>query len=94
MIATTLVLVAVFVPISFMPGNIGRLFGEFGITLAAAVLFSALVALTLTPMMRSQMCALGTCSAAASARAVDRLLPSLVARLPAPAAQSLIAAPG
>ena len=50
-IATTLVLIAVFVPISFMPGDIGRLFGEFGVTLAAAVGFSALVALTLTPMM-------------------------------------------
>ena len=36
-IATTLVLVAVFVPISFLQGNIGRLFREFGITLAAAV---------------------------------------------------------
>ena len=54
-IATTLVLVAVFVPISFIQGNIGRLFSEFGISLAAAVLFSALVALTLTPMMCSQM---------------------------------------
>ncbi len=36
-IATTLVLMAVFLPISFIPGNIGRLFGEFGITIAAAV---------------------------------------------------------
>jgi multidrug efflux pump len=54
-IATTLVLVAVFVPVSFIQGNIGRLFGEFGISLASAVLFSALVALTLTPMMCSKM---------------------------------------
>ena len=38
-IATTLVLVAVFVPLSFIEGDIGRLFREFGITLAAAVLF-------------------------------------------------------
>ena len=36
-IATTLVLIAVFLPISFIPGNIGRLFGEFGITIAAAI---------------------------------------------------------
>ena len=36
-IATTLVLVAVFVPISFLPGDIGRLFREFGVTIAAAV---------------------------------------------------------
>ena len=54
-IATTLTLAAVFVPISFLPGDLGRLFGEFGFTLAASVLFSALVALTLTPMMASKL---------------------------------------
>lgn len=54
-VATTLVLVAVFVPLSFIEGDIGRLFREFGITLAAAVLFSMLVALTLTPMLSSKM---------------------------------------
>lgn len=53
-IATTLTLVAVFVPISFMGGNIGRLFAEFGFTLAAAVMVSSLVALTLTPMLCSK----------------------------------------
>ena len=54
-IATTLVLVAVFVPLSFIEGDIGRLFREFGITLAAAGLFSSLVALTLTPMLSSKL---------------------------------------
>ncbi len=54
-IATTLVLVSVFVPLSFMEGNIGRLFGEFGIALAAAVIFSSLVALTLVPMLCSKL---------------------------------------
>ena len=54
-IATTLVLISVFVPISFLPGTIGRLFREFGLTLASAVLFSALVALTLTPVMTSRL---------------------------------------
>lgn len=54
-IATTLVLIAVFVPISYMEGNVGRLFGEFGVTVAAAVAFSALIALTLTPMMASKL---------------------------------------
>ncbi len=54
-IATTLVLVSVFVPISFLPGAIGRLFREFGLTLAAAVMFSVLVALTLTPVMSSRL---------------------------------------
>jgi multidrug efflux pump len=54
-IATTLVLTAVFVPISFLQGNIGQLFREFGFTIAAAVAFSSLVALTLTPMMCSKL---------------------------------------
>ncbi|MFC4311387.1 efflux RND transporter permease subunit [Steroidobacter flavus] len=54
-IATTLTLAAVFIPISFLPGDIGRLFSEFGFTLAASVLFSALVALTLTPMLASKL---------------------------------------
>jgi multidrug efflux pump len=58
-IATTLVLSAVFVPISFQTGRIGRLFSEFGFTLAASILFSCLVALTLTPMMTSQLFARG-----------------------------------
>ena len=53
-IATTLTLAAVFVPISFLPGDIGRLFREFGFSLAASVLFSALIALTLTPMLASK----------------------------------------
>lgn len=53
-IATTLTLIAVFVPISFMGGNVGRLFAEFGFTLATAVIFSSLVALTLAPMLCSK----------------------------------------
>ncbi len=54
-VATTLVLVAVFVPITFLEGDIGRLFSEFAVTLAAAVSFSGIVALTLTPMMASKI---------------------------------------
>ncbi len=54
-LATTAVLVAVFVPITFMEGNIGRLFGEFAVTLAVAVCFSTLVALTLGPMVCSKL---------------------------------------
>jgi multidrug efflux pump len=54
-IATTLVLVAVFVPVAFQKGNTGRLFYEFGLTLAVAVLVSAVVALTLTPMLCSRL---------------------------------------
>lgn len=58
-VATTVVLVAVFIPISFMEGSVGRLFGEFGISLAAAVAFSSFVALTLVPMLASQFFAAG-----------------------------------
>ena len=54
-IATTLTLVAVFVPVAFQSGQTGRLFFEFGLTLAVAVLVSAFVALTLTPMLCSRM---------------------------------------
>ncbi len=54
-IATTLVLIAVFVPLSFLEGDIGRLFSEFALTLAAAVAISSLLALTLTPMMASKI---------------------------------------
>ena len=54
-IATTAVLVAVFLPIGFMEGNSGRLFRELSIALASAVALSAFVALTLTPMMCSKL---------------------------------------
>ncbi|WP_374763697.1 efflux RND transporter permease subunit [Yunchengibacter salinarum] len=52
-IATTAVLVGVFVPIMFLTGNVGRLFGELAITMSAAVIFSSFVALSLSPMMCS-----------------------------------------
>jgi multidrug efflux pump len=58
-VATTLVLIAVFLPISYLPGNLGRLFGEFGITIATAIAFSALISLTLVPMMTSKFFAGG-----------------------------------
>jgi multidrug efflux pump len=54
-IATTLVLVSVFLPISFIQGNVGRLFREFGVAVAAAVGISSLVALTLIPMLSSKL---------------------------------------
>ncbi|HYW68972.1 MAG TPA: efflux RND transporter permease subunit [bacterium] len=53
-IATTLVLVAVFVPISLMGGETGRLFTEFAFAITGAVVFSSLVALTLSPMLCSK----------------------------------------
>ncbi len=54
-IATTLVLIAVFVPIAFLEGDIGRLFAEFAMTMSAAVAFSSLVALSLSPMLASKL---------------------------------------
>jgi multidrug efflux pump len=54
-IAMTLTLVAVFAPLAFAEGNTGKLFTEFALTVAAAVLVSGFVALTLTPMMASRM---------------------------------------
>jgi multidrug efflux pump len=54
-IATTITLVAVFVPVAFLTGSVGRLFNEFGMTLAVAVLISGFVALTLSPMLSSRI---------------------------------------
>jgi len=54
-IATTIVLVSVFLPISFLQGDVGRLFSEFAITMAAAVAFSSFVALSLSPMLASKV---------------------------------------
>ncbi len=54
-IATTAVLVAVFLPVGFMQSNAGRLFRELAVALSAAVAISSFVALTLTPMMCSKL---------------------------------------
>jgi multidrug efflux pump len=54
-LATTAVLVSVFVPITFMQGDTGRLFSEFAIAISAAVIFSSFAALTLAPMMASKL---------------------------------------
>ncbi len=52
-VATTVVLIAVFVPIAFLEGSVGRLFREFSLALAAAVACSSIVALTLSPVLAS-----------------------------------------
>lgn len=54
-IATTVTLVSVFLPIAFLPGETGRLFREFGLILAIAVVISSFVAVTLCPMMASRL---------------------------------------
>ncbi len=54
-VAMTLTLAAVYAPLAFTPGRTGRLFTEFALTLAGAVLVSGFVALTLSPMMCSKL---------------------------------------
>ncbi len=54
-VAMTLTLAAVYAPVAFMTGRTGKLFNEFALTLAGAVLVSGFVALTLSPMMCSKL---------------------------------------
>ncbi|MES2729063.1 MAG: efflux RND transporter permease subunit [Pseudomonadota bacterium] len=54
-VATTIVLISVFVPITFLEGDLGRLFTEFALTMAAAIGFSGLTSLTLSAMMASKL---------------------------------------
>jgi len=54
-LSMTISLVAVFIPVLFMGGILGRLFREFAITISVAILVSGLVSLTLTPMLASRL---------------------------------------
>ncbi|MCX6292567.1 MAG: efflux RND transporter permease subunit [Bacteroidetes bacterium] len=54
-VSTSITLAAVFLPVVFLQGLVGRLFREFGVVLAGAVLISAFVSLTLTPMLNAYM---------------------------------------
>jgi hydrophobe/amphiphile efflux-1 (HAE1) family protein len=54
-LATTLSLVAVFVPVAFMPGIVGQFFKQFGITISAAVLVSMFISFTLDPMLSARL---------------------------------------
>ena len=54
-ISLTVSLIAVFIPLLFMSGLVGRMFREFALTLTIAVVTSAIVSLTLTPMMCSRL---------------------------------------
>ncbi len=77
-VAMTLTLAAVFAPLAFTPGRTGRLFSEFALTLAGAVLVSGFVALTLTPMMCSKLLRHNP-KPGAFDRGMERLLDGLVA---------------
>jgi len=74
-LATTLSIVAVFVPVAFMKGIIGKFFYEFGLTVAFAIMISLFVSFTLTPMASSRM--LRHTEPGAIARAIGRLLDGL-----------------
>ena len=91
-VTTTATLAAVFVPLSFLPGQAGGLFREFGFTLAMAVLLSSVVALTLCPVLASRLlretdatestgpvARFGTWMAGVYAKALDRALSQPVA---------------
>ncbi|ABM02330.1 acriflavin resistance protein [Psychromonas ingrahamii 37] len=78
-VATTLVLVMVFLPISFMGGMVGLLFTEFAVLLAMAVIFSSIVALTLTPVLASKILTSKT-KANRFNRLTERLFESMEAR--------------
>jgi multidrug efflux pump len=78
-VAMTLTLAAVFAPLAFTPGRTGRLFIEFALTLAGAVLVSGFVALTLTPMMCSKLLRHNP-SPSAFDRGMERFLVALATR--------------
>ena len=67
-ISITVALIAALIPILFMPDIVGRLFREFGLTLVAAIVASALVSLTLTPMLCGRLLGRGDRGRAGSRR--------------------------
>jgi hydrophobe/amphiphile efflux-1 (HAE1) family protein len=77
--ATTAAIVAIFLPVAFMKGIIGKFFFQFGVTISVAVLLSLLEALTLAPMRCSQFLEVGE-RASRFGQAVDRLFHRLSAR--------------
>lgn len=77
-VATTLVLISVFVPITFLQGDVGRLFSEFALTLAAAVGISSFVALSLSPMLASKLLKAKTRSDKGWTTALPRLIDRII----------------
>ncbi len=73
-IATTVTLIAVFVPISFLPSDAGRLFAEFGFVLAITVSISSFVALSVCPMLAARLPSLGGGNGGIAGRLGGRLL--------------------
>ncbi|MDT8856210.1 efflux RND transporter permease subunit [Paracoccaceae bacterium Fryx2] len=90
-IATTTTLAAVFIPLSFLPGQTGGLFREFGFTLAMAVLLSSITALTLCPVLASRL--LRPVDVAAPARGPVTWVGNRLARLYARTLHAALEAP-
>ncbi|MFC6487885.1 efflux RND transporter permease subunit [Nitratireductor sp. GCM10026969] len=80
-VATTATLIAVFVPLSFLPGQAGGLFREFGFVLAIAVFLSSIVALSLCPMLASRLLATGNVEAEERRPGVIERFGGVLARL-------------
>jgi len=78
-VSITASLLAVFIPLLFMGGIVGRLFREFAMTLAIAISLSAIISLTLTPMMCSELLHARRRAPGPVGRALDRGLAGLVA---------------
>ncbi len=78
-ISLTLSLIAVFIPLLFMTGLVGRMFREFALTLTIAVVISAIVSLTLTPMMCSRMLRRAPSEAGRSGAFFNRAVDGVVA---------------
>ncbi|RUO24070.1 multidrug transporter AcrB [Aliidiomarina minuta] len=70
-VATTMVLISVFMPLMFLEGNLGLLFSEFAIALSAAVAFSSITALSLSPMLSSKILKKGGASGGWLRRKLD-----------------------
>ena len=81
-IATALVLIAVFVPVAFFPGTTGRLYQQFAMTIAFSVAMSAFNALTLTPALSALLLGRGAPRRRArSSRGVERVITAGTQRL-------------
>jgi len=76
-VATTSSILAVFVPVAFMKGIVGRFFYQFGITVSVAVAVSMLVSFTLTPMLSSRFLRAEHGHAGFVSRGIDRMLTAL-----------------
>lgn len=79
-VATTVILVAVFLPIAFLQGDTGRLFSEFALTLAGAVCFSTVAALTICPMLCAALLKGGTTSDNAISRWTNAVVDGVAGR--------------